>query len=105
MTRPYCVLVCCMIPYKFKGAGVPVSCILALCVGESCHCTLYHNLARLTIYGTTAKWPIYVSGHWYIFNCIRGSHKMKGTAHALTCIDSLPTVIRREINRLGGKYI
>ena len=65
MTRPYCVLVCSMIPYKFKGAGVPVSCILALCVGKSYHCTLYHNLARLTIYGTTAKWPIYVSGHWY----------------------------------------
>ena len=30
---------------------------------------------------------------------------MKGTAHALTCIDSLPTAIRREINQLGGKYI
>ena len=29
---------------------------------------------------------------------------MKGTAHALTCIDSLPTAIRREINQLGGKY-
>ena len=37
--------------------------------------------------------------------CILGSHKMKGTAHALTCIDSLPTAIRREINQLGGKYI
>ena len=38
-------------------------------------------------------------------HCILGSHKMKGTAHALTCIDSLPTAIRREINQLGGKYI
>ena len=35
--------------------------------------------------------------------CILGSHKMKGTAHASTCIDSLPTAIRREINQLGGK--
>ena len=32
-----------------------------------------------------------------IHACILGSHEMKGTAHALTCIDSLPTAIRREI--------
>ena len=30
---------------------------------------------------------------------------MKGTAHALTYIDSLSTAIRREINQFGGKYI
>ena len=44
--------------------------------------------------------------------CILGSHKMKGTTHALTCIDSLPTAIRREIpytrvnkrNSLLGAY-
>ena len=59
-------LYCCIILYKFKGAGVPISCILALCVGESCHCISYHDLAWLTIYGTTAKRPICISGHWYI---------------------------------------
>ena len=59
---------CCMIPYKFKGTGVLISCILAFCVGESCHYILYHDLAQLTIYGTTAKWPICISGHWYILN-------------------------------------
>ena len=30
---------------------------------------LLSQLAQLTIYGTTAKWPICISGHWYIFNC------------------------------------
>ena len=41
----------------------------------------------------------------YMTDSIAGSHKMKGTAHGLTCIDSLPTAIRREINQLGGKYM
>ena len=59
---------CCMIPYKFKGASVPISCVLAFCVGKSCHCIFYHDLARFTIYGTTTKRPICISGHWYIFN-------------------------------------
>ena len=27
----------CMIPYKFNGTGMPISCILALCMGESCN--------------------------------------------------------------------
>ena len=47
---------------------MPISCILALCVGELCHCIFYHDLARLTIYGTTAKWSICISRHWYIFH-------------------------------------
>ena len=44
-------------------------CILALCVGELCHCIFYHTLAQLTMHGTTAKWPICISERWYIFNC------------------------------------
>ena len=52
---------CCMIPYKFKGTNMPISCIFALCAGESCHCIFYHDLVRLTIYGTTAEWSICIS--------------------------------------------
>ena len=42
--------------------------ILALCMGRSCHFIFYHDLAQLTIYGTTAKWPICICRHRYIIN-------------------------------------
>ena len=81
--KGYTCVCCCMIPYKFKGAGLTISCILVPawqylvywhfawvnCATLSCHSIFYHDLAWLTIYGTTVKQPICRSGHQRITSC------------------------------------